>query len=75
MSAAVIGVVMAQLTVNFDGHILPSEGGFRAGLLIGCGVALAAVAISLAIPATKNAGPTVEPVESAEPALSTHDAR
>jgi MFS family permease len=71
VSAAVIGVVLAQLTVDFGGHILPSEGGFRAGLLIGCGVALAAAAISLAIPAKRNAGASVESVVSADPVAAS----
>ncbi|MEV0643878.1 MFS transporter [Phytomonospora sp. NPDC050363] len=50
VSAAVMGVVLAQLTTDFGGHLLPSETGFRTGLLIGCGVALAAALTALAIP-------------------------
>ncbi|GAA2274312.1 hypothetical protein GCM10010402_33300 [Actinomadura luteofluorescens] len=50
VSAAVVGVVLSQLTIDLGGHVLPSEDGFRAGLLIGCGVALLAGAIALAIP-------------------------
>ncbi|MFD0535600.1 MFS transporter [Actinomadura luteofluorescens] len=50
VSAAVVGVVLSQLTIDLGGHVLPSEDGFRAGLLIGCGVALLAGLIALAIP-------------------------
>ncbi|MFC5662675.1 MFS transporter [Kitasatospora misakiensis] len=51
VSAAVVGVVLAQLTTTVGGHVLPSESGFRVGLLIGCGVALAAAAVAATIPA------------------------
>ena len=44
VGAAVIGVVLAQMTTTMGGHTFTSEGGFRTGLLIGCGVALVAVA-------------------------------
>ncbi|MEU7014097.1 MFS transporter [Streptomyces sp. 2RAF24] len=50
VSAAVIGVVLAQLTIDLGGHALPSETGFRVALLIGGGVALAAAAVAALIP-------------------------
>ncbi|WP_345152139.1 MFS transporter, partial [Nonomuraea rubra] len=50
VSAAVIGVVLSQLTIDFGGHQLPSEAGFRTGLLIGCGAALVAAAITVTLP-------------------------
>lgn len=50
MAAAVVGVVLAQMTTDFGGTALPSEAGFRTGLLIGAGVALLASLIALAIP-------------------------
>ncbi|MFE6866233.1 MFS transporter [Kitasatospora sp. NPDC057692] len=50
VSAAVVGVVLAQLTTSMGGHVLPSETGFRVGLLIGCGVALVAAAVAATIP-------------------------
>ncbi|MEV6106238.1 MFS transporter [Streptomyces sp. NPDC051940] len=56
VAAAVVGVVLAQMTVDFGGHALPSEDGFRTGLLIGCGVALLAAAIASFIPLRKDAG-------------------
>ncbi|MEU8507750.1 MFS transporter [Streptomyces brevispora] len=60
LSAAVIGVVMAQMTTGFGGHVLPSAGGFRAAMLIGCGVGLAAAVIAALIPVRAAAKP--EPV-------------
>ncbi|MFA1549652.1 MFS transporter [Actinomadura chokoriensis] len=55
IGAAVIGVVLAELTINLGGHELASENGFRVGLLIGGGVALLAAAIAGAIPAGRRA--------------------
>ncbi|MGW1023816.1 MFS transporter [Streptomyces sp. NPDC002577] len=50
VAAAVIGVVLAQLTTDFGGYALPSEDGFRVALLIGCGVALVAAVVAWFIP-------------------------
>ncbi|WP_370181086.1 MFS transporter [Rhodococcus wratislaviensis] len=66
VSAAVVGVVLAQMSVQVAGHTLPTEGGFRTGLLIGCGVALAAAAITLAIP-TRRATPAAPNSITPEP--------
>ncbi|MCX2182804.1 MFS transporter [Streptomyces sp. SKN60] len=72
VSAAVIGVVLAQLTTDFAGHALPSENGFRIALLIGGVVALAAAAVAALIPVRPLAEPAPahpEPVPAAaEPA-------
>ncbi|MER5362366.1 MFS transporter [Streptomyces sp. NPDC002785] len=62
VSAAVIGVVMAQLTTDFGGYALPSEDGFRIAMLIGCGVGLAAAVVASLIPVRAGAQP--------EPAVS-----
>jgi MFS family permease len=71
VSAAVVGVVLAQMTVNMGGHVLPSENGFRAGLLIGGGVALIAAVVALAIPSRRpGAVREAEPVLAAEVAAS-----
>ncbi len=68
VAAAVVGVVLAQMSVAVGGgHTIPTEDGFRTGLLIGCGVALVAAAIALAIPGRKPA-PTV--VEADEPVVA-----
>lgn len=50
LAAAVIGVVMAQMTTDFGGHSLTTAGGFRVAMLIGCGVALVAAVIAVLIP-------------------------
>ncbi|MBF8193062.1 MFS transporter [Nonomuraea sp. K274] len=50
VSAAVVGVVLAQMTVTMGGRTLPAESGFRVALLIGCGVALLAALVTLTLP-------------------------
>lgn len=57
LSAAVIGVVMAQMTTDLGGFALPSESAFRAAMLIGCGVGLAAAVLAVLIPVRKSAKP------------------
>ncbi|MFC9994221.1 MFS transporter [Nocardia sp. NPDC127526] len=53
IAAAVVGVVLSQLTIQFGSYALPSETGFRAGLLIGCAAAVLAAAVTVAIPARR----------------------
>ncbi|CAM5731497.1 MFS transporter [Streptomyces fumanus] len=60
IGSAVIGVVLAQMTITLGGHTLASEDGFRTGLLIGCGVALLSAATALLIPAVRAAGGAAE---------------
>lgn len=72
VSAAVIGVVLSQMTIRLGGHVLPSEGGFRAGMLIGCAAALVAAAVTTALPArppgrTSGHDVPAEPVIAAKP--------
>lgn len=50
VSAAVIGVVLAQMTTTLGGHVLPSEDGFRAAMMIGAGVGLVAAVVAALIP-------------------------
>jgi MFS family permease len=50
IGAAVIGVVLSQMTVTMGGFTFASEDGFRVGLLIGGGVALLAAAVATTIP-------------------------
>ncbi|WEH40124.1 MFS transporter [Streptomyces sp. NBC_01218] len=50
IGSAVIGVVLAQMTIDLGGHSLASEDGFRVGLTIGCAVALVAAAVAAFIP-------------------------
>ncbi|MDL4770793.1 MULTISPECIES: MFS transporter [Thermomonosporaceae] len=53
VGAAVIGVVLSQMTITMGGHALTSEDGFRAGLMIGCGIALVSALIAAVIPAAR----------------------
>ncbi|MFB8211803.1 MULTISPECIES: MFS transporter [unclassified Streptomyces] len=53
VGAAVIGAVLAQMTTEAGGYTFTSESGFRTGLVLGCVVALVAVAISAFIPAVR----------------------
>lgn len=52
-AAAVVGVVLAQMSVQVGDYTIPTESGFRTGLLIGCGVALVAAAVAAMIPARR----------------------
>ncbi|MDT0266852.1 MFS transporter [Streptomyces sp. DSM 44915] len=72
VAAAVVGVVLAQLTTEFGGFPLPSEDGFRVAMLIGCGVALGAAAVATLIP-VRAAGPGGD--AEAEPATDPTPAR
>ncbi|MEW1847024.1 MFS transporter [Nonomuraea angiospora] len=56
-ASAVLGAVLANLTITFGSVTLPSEAGFRAGFLIGGGVALVAALIVLTIPGRRAAQP------------------
>ena len=58
------------LTIQLGGHVLPSEGGFRAGMLIGCAAALVAAAVTMALPA-RAAGRTAGHDVPAEPVTAT----
>ena len=49
-SAAVLGVILTQMSTDFEGLFVPSEAGLRTGLVFGCVVALAAAAVAAAIP-------------------------
>ncbi|WP_314036891.1 MFS transporter [Dietzia sp. CH92] len=49
-SAAALGVVLTQMSVDYQGLFAPTEAGFRTGLVIGCVVALLAAAVAATIP-------------------------
>ncbi|MFD6858535.1 MFS transporter [Rhodococcus sp. NPDC060090] len=53
ISAAVVGLVLAQMSVQSGDYSIPTESGFQTGLLIGCGVAVIAAVITLTIPVAK----------------------
>ncbi|TMR88924.1 MFS transporter [Nonomuraea basaltis] len=54
-ASAVLGAVLANMTIKFGSVTLPSEDGFRAGFIIGGGVALLAALIVLTIPGRRAA--------------------
>ncbi|QLJ04077.1 MFS transporter [Streptomyces sp. NEAU-sy36] len=56
IGSAVIGVVLAHMTIDLGGYTIASKDGFRTGLLIGCGVALLSAAVAAFIPALRPAG-------------------
>ncbi|MYZ34873.1 MULTISPECIES: MFS transporter [unclassified Streptomyces] len=64
VSAAVVGVVLAQMTVRMGGFEIPSENGFRTGMIIGGVVALVAAAVTLAIPGGKTRSVDQAPVST-----------
>ncbi|MEV5647144.1 MFS transporter [Nocardia sp. NPDC052254] len=71
IAAAVVGVVLAQMSMDFHGHSVPTEGGFRTGLFIGCGVALVAAALAALIPVRRTATPdAVTDAEAADEAVA-----
>ncbi|PSM44910.1 MFS transporter [Streptomyces dioscori] len=53
VGAAVVGVVLSQLTVDMGGFTITSEDGFRTALIIGGAVALVAAVIAALIPAAR----------------------
>ncbi|MFJ1578313.1 MFS transporter [Streptomyces sp. NPDC088147] len=63
VGAAVIGLVLSQMTTSVGGQDITSESGFRTGLLIGCGIAVVSAAIAAVIPAVRHiaAGPDKTP--------------
>ncbi|WP_405493589.1 MFS transporter [Nocardia sp. NBC_00511] len=50
VSSAVVGAVLAQMTISVGGHSIPTEHGFRTVFLIGSVVCLAAALIAACIP-------------------------
>ncbi|MFC5183921.1 MFS transporter [Actinomadura harenae] len=65
--AALVGVILSQMTVSVAGHVLPSEDGFHTAMLLGCGVAVVAALVTLTLP--KRQAPATSPAaDAAEPA-------
>ncbi|MET9149002.1 MFS transporter [Streptomyces sp. NPDC004042] len=69
-SAAVVGVILAHMTVKVGPMALPSENGVRAVLLVSAGVAIVAALVVLAIPGRERpaAQPAVAPPLKADAA-------
>ncbi|MFE3140878.1 MFS transporter [Streptomyces scopuliridis] len=75
IGAAVIGLVLSQMTTGFGGQSITSESGFRTGLLIGCGIAVVSAAIAAVIPAVRHIAAGQEKTPSApEPEKSAVEA-
>ncbi|WP_216895998.1 MFS transporter [Nocardia alni] len=68
ISSAVIGAVLAQMTITVGGHNIPTERGFQVVFAIGCGVSVVAALISMAIPI--RAAVRAEPAADTEPETS-----
>lgn len=60
VSSAVAGVILARLTVPFGPVQVPSEGGFRLIMAIGCATALTAFVIAAFIPGMRRPSADVE---------------
>jgi MFS family permease len=71
IGAAVIGVILAQMTTTVGGHTFASEGGFRIALLIGGALALVSSGVAAVIPA---AGTPVADGDAADPAATPEGA-
>lgn len=55
ISSAVIGVVLATMTITYAGHAVPSLQGLRIALLVSAGVAALAAVIAMTLPAAADA--------------------
>ncbi|GAA3634779.1 hypothetical protein GCM10022223_61460 [Kineosporia mesophila] len=66
IGSAVIGVVLAQMTIDLGGFSLASEDGFRVALMLGAGVSLLAAVLAALIPAAQPVATPALPVETAE---------
>ena len=64
VAAAVVGAVLAQMTISLGGHAIASEDGFRVSLLIGCGVAVIGAVVASFIPAMRPAPAAAVAAES-----------
>ncbi|WP_075738117.1 MFS transporter [Streptomyces acidiscabies] len=65
-ASAIAGVVLAQMTTDFGGRALPSEGGFKVVMVIGAGAALVAFLLAMFIPKGRGARAAGEGAVEAE---------
>lgn len=70
VSSAVVGVLLAHMTIGSGDAALPSESGLRAVLAIGAGGAAVAFAVAVCIPRRGPAAPLEEPSALAETAAA-----
>ncbi len=64
VAAAIMGVVLAGMTLDFGGHSVPTLEGFRVALGIGAGVAVLAAVIAALLPVGRTAGEVREKAAS-----------
>ncbi len=67
--AAVVGLVLAQMTTDFAGVQVPSESGFRMAFILGAGISVVAAIVAACIPAASKRAP-LEIDARPEPALA-----
>ncbi|NUP27354.1 MAG: MFS transporter [Nocardia sp.] len=73
VASAAIGAVLAEMSTTFAGGIsVPTENGFKVGILIGCGVAAAAAVLALTIPTAKRAAAAAVAHSDAEKTDTVH---
>ncbi|UGQ13666.1 MFS transporter [Yinghuangia sp. ASG 101] len=77
-SAAVTSMILAGMTTTYNGSAIPSLGGLKAGLWVGCAAAVAAALVTTLIPGrrpTASHGPADDaPVLAPKPETSTSPA-
>ncbi|HEY0188512.1 MAG TPA: MFS transporter [Cellulomonas sp.] len=56
VAAAVVGVLLANMSTLVDGVSVPSEGAFRVALLVGCAAGIVAAVVAAAIPGSSTTG-------------------
>ncbi|MGW8481893.1 MFS transporter [Microbacterium sp. NPDC055903] len=71
IGAAIIGVVLAEMTIPLGEVAVPSETGFRVALIIGAGVAGVAAIIALLIPAARPKSEAVVPAGQEMPVTAS----
>lgn len=72
VSAAVVGVVLAQFTTDYAGHAVPTESGFHITLTIGAVVALLAAAVATTIPVKRAVTAADDDAAAAKPGDTQH---
>lgn len=70
VSSAIVGVVLAQMSRSVGGYSVPTENGFRVAFVIGAVVALAAAALTLAIPRRTKSNPALTAPAADFPAVA-----
>jgi MFS family permease len=73
LASAVVGAILAHMTIHLGGYTLPSENGFRTGLLVSSGGAILAALVVLAIPRQRARGPApgIPGASGAEPGIES----